>query len=299
MRNFEKLDETSLRAFYFAAETLSFTKAAKAAALTQSGISQHVAKLEENLNVSLFLRAGRKVQLTKSGSKLKKFVETYLDQVDDLLEDVRKETQLLKGQVRYAMPNSCLMTPHFPLLLKKRQQFADVDLKITICHTPEVIDLLLAGEIDFGFVTSKVAHNDVEFMEFAKEEYLLVSASKEILKMKSLADLKNQNFINYPGMDELFEKWQQQQFSRSKKLKMSDLKICGEINDLNAAITMAGHGVGLGVFPGHCISDSLAAGKLYSFKSVKNQNPIYIVKIKDQRMTSRVQKVLNSFWEMK
>jgi len=298
MRNFEKLDENSLRAFYFAAETLSFTKAAQAAALTQSGISQHIARLEESLGVSLFLRAGRKVQLTKAGDKLKTYVETYLDQVDDLLEDFRKETQELRGQVRYAMPNSCLMTPHFPDLLEKRKNFPGIDLKITICHSSQVIEMLLAGEIDFGFVTSTFENNEVELMEFAKEEYVLVSSNKEDVKIKNLAELKEWNFINYPGMDELFEKWQSQHFPRSSHLKMSDVKICGEINNLNGAVTMANYGVGIGIFPSHCIHQYLISGELKKYKGTENKNSIYIVKIKDHKVTTRVQKVLDTFWNM-
>lgn len=298
MRKFEKLDENSLRAFYFAAETLSFTKAAQAAALTQSGISQHIARLEEALGVNLFLRVGRKVQLTNAGNKLKTYVETYLDQVDDLLEDFRKETQELKGQVKYAMPNSCLMTPHFPILLEKRKSFQNIDLKITICHSSQVIDMLLAGEIDFGFITSASEHNEVEQKEFAKENYVLVSSNKDNLKFKNLTELKEQNFINYPGMDELFEKWQDQHFPRSNKLKITDVKICGEINNLNGAITMSKYGVGLGVFPSHCVQQYLSSGQLKKYKSAENKNSIYIVKIKNHKVTTRVQKVLDTFWEM-
>ena len=298
MRNFEKLDENSLRAFYFAAETLSFTRAAQAAALTQSGISQHVARLEETLGASLFLRAGRKVQLTKAGNKLKIYVETYLDQVDNLLEDFRQETQELKGQVRYAMPNSCLMTPHFSVLLEKRKKFPSIDLKITICHSSQVMEMLLAGEIDFGFVTSTFDHNEVELKEFAKEEYVLVSANKDDLKFKNLTELEEQNFIYYPGMEELFEKWQGQHFPRSNKLKISDVKVCGEINNLNGAIIMANCGVGIGVFPIHCVQQYLSSGKLKKYKATENKNSIYIIRIKDHKVTTRVQKVLDTFWDM-
>jgi LysR family transcriptional regulator, transcriptional activator of the cysJI operon len=298
MRNFEKLDENSLRAFYFAAETLNFTKAAEMAALTQSGISQHVSRLEQSLDVSLFLRANKKVQLTEAGHKLKRYVETYLDQVDGLLEEFRKEAKELKGRVRYAMPNSCLMTPHFPLLLEKQKEFDQVDLKVTICHSPQVIEMLVSGEIDFGFVTSKLKHNEVEFLEFGKEEYVLVSANKADLSFKSLADLKEMNFINYPGMDELFEKWQNEHYPRSNKLILNDVHISGEINNLNGAITMTLHGLGIGIFPSHCVQSYLNSGQLKKFKTSSHLNSIYIVKIKTQKATARVQKVLDTFWDM-
>ncbi|MEZ4742927.1 MAG: LysR family transcriptional regulator [Bdellovibrionota bacterium] len=298
MENFEKIDQISLRAFYFAAKTLSFTKAAQAAALTQSGISQHVARLEETLGVSLFLRVSRKVQLTEAGKKLKIFAESYLDQVSEFLENLHRDTQELKGLVRYAMPGSCLMTPHFPLLLNNRKDFLGIDLKVTLCHSPEVISLLLTGEIDFGFVTSRFESNEIEFLEFAKEEYTLVSAYKKDINFKSHADLKGIDFITYPGMDILFEKWQESCFPHCKKLKVSDLLVRGEINSLQGAITMAEYSVGAGIFPHHCVHDYLIAKKLRKYKSSSKMNSIYIVKIKDQKLTLRVKKVLDSFWSM-
>ena len=197
MRNFEKIDENSLRAFYFAAESLNFTRAAEAAALTQSGVSQHVARLEESLGASLFLRVGRKVQLTEAGSILKRFAEEYLDHVDSLLEQVRMEEQELKGLVRYAMPSSCLKTPHFPILLKAREKFSGVDLKVTICHSPEVVDHLLEGSVDFGFVTERPTHQSIEYKKFARHNTTAAASTGRVSHVNSSTSVDHLCKINY------------------------------------------------------------------------------------------------------
>ncbi len=302
MREFQKLDPTALKAFYYAAESLSFTKAADKAALTQSGISQHIAKLEEELGVNLFHRANRKVQLTVAGFKLKNFAEQYLDQIDEIFDSLRSEGAELRGQVRYAMPDSCLMTPHFSILLEKRNKFQNVSLHVTLCESYKVIDLLLNGDIDFGFVTTVAQHKDILYQEFVREEYVLVSHSEKLLKNLNLKDLKASHFIKYPGMDILFNSWRATYFSKSQNLQLNELNICAEMNSLSGAITMACHGVGLGVFPRHCVEAQLKNKDLFAFDSEtsrRSDHPIYIIQLVEKYQTARVRKVLDIFWDMK
>lgn len=302
MRDFQKLDPTALKAFYYAAESLSFTKAADKAALTQSGISQHISKLEGQLGTSLFLRANRKLSLTEAGAKLKIFAESYLDHLDSLFEILRSESQDLKGQVRYAMPGSCLMSPHFSILLKKRESFLGIDLDVRICHSEEVVELLLAGKIDFGFITTKTQHKEILAEEFVQEEYVLVGDTEKSVRFNGISELKEKGFISYPGMDVLFNSWQAAYFPKPQILDLQSFSIRGNINSLNGAITMVSHGVGLGVFPRHCIEKQLGQKTLFAFKGTplkQNENPIYIIQLSNTFPTARVRKVLDSFWEMK
>ncbi|HVV46870.1 MAG TPA: LysR family transcriptional regulator, partial [Bryobacteraceae bacterium] len=63
-------DVHQLRVFAAVAENLSFTKAADVTFLTQSAVSHQVARLEQNLGVTLFEREGRSVKLTPAGRAL-------------------------------------------------------------------------------------------------------------------------------------------------------------------------------------------------------------------------------------
>ena len=57
-----------LIAFEAAARHCSFTKAADELALTQSAVSRQVQALESQLEVSLFKREGRRIELTAAGA---------------------------------------------------------------------------------------------------------------------------------------------------------------------------------------------------------------------------------------
>ena len=154
MRDFHKLDLNALRAFYFATDTLNFTHAARRAGLTQSGVSQHIQKLESELGTSLFLRVKKELRLTEAGIHLKSFAEKYLDEVEGLLSHLQSKEKALSGLVRYAMPSSCLLSPHFEILLQKRKAFPNIDLSVNILYSEKVVEGLLQGLFDFGFVTN-------------------------------------------------------------------------------------------------------------------------------------------------
>lgn len=302
MREFKYLDPLSLKAFYAAATTQHFTRAAESCNMTQSGVSQHISRLEATLNVDLFVRSGRSVILSDAGLKLKNHIETYLDQTDEIFESLQREKFSPSGRVRYAMPASCLMTPHFTQLLERQPDFPQIDLDVTICHSDEVIQLLTANKIDFGFVTKRFESPDLHLTEFAHEEYVLVGSDAKDLKFSEAADLLHKKFISYPGMNELYDLWFESAFGKRKAIHFDQLRISGNINNLPGAITMARHGLGIGVFPRHCVYKELTQKQL-SAHTVKNREtalyPIYLARRRQARPLRRVETVLDIFMQMK
>jgi DNA-binding transcriptional LysR family regulator len=242
------------------------------------------------------------VLLTEAGRELLKYSEAYLDSLENLFENVQSQTSLFKGKVRYAMPDSCLFTPHFPLLLEKRQkEFPNVDLAVSICDSEEVLRLISKGEIDFGFVTKPVLDKSISAKEFAREEYVLVSHLKTEIALKTPMELMDIHFISYPGMDVLFDHWFASEFPRAKKIHLQDVKIVGEINSLRGAVTMVESGLGVAIFQKQCVSAQIERKTIfaYSGKADCPENPIYLVQPREHKQPARVQAVIDAFWEMK
>ncbi len=63
-------DWNQARAFLVTAETGSFSAAARAMHMTQPTLGRQVAKLEQDLDLVLFERIGRKLELTPAGRDL-------------------------------------------------------------------------------------------------------------------------------------------------------------------------------------------------------------------------------------
>lgn len=294
-------DSRYFKAFKLAADIGNFTRAAKLGGFTQSGVSQQVSKLEKQLGVQLFSRTGRQVGLTQAGRELRSFIDEYGDAVDGLVEKFHKERTEIKGQVRYAMPDSCLKTPHFGLLLKKRSRFSGISLKILLTNNQKITEKVLAEEVDFGFVTQRSDHPRLEYLVFAREQYVLVGLPKIIKNIKTAKDLKETDFIFYPGFEERFSVWRKHYYPLQTHLGPESLHVRGEINHMDGVTEMLNEEVGVTVIPLHCVSDPIKRGKLsvLSPHSKPAIGDIYIVTRRDQFIPRRVRVIMNAFLEMK
>ncbi|WP_229259627.1 LysR family transcriptional regulator [Duganella aceris] len=95
-----------LRYFSILAQELHFRKAADLAFITQPALSQQISKLEETVGVALFLRDGRKVELTAAGVMLQQELDKMFDQLQRALRLTReaaseREFRLSIGMVEY------------------------------------------------------------------------------------------------------------------------------------------------------------------------------------------------------
>jgi DNA-binding transcriptional LysR family regulator len=296
------LDPVSLRAFAFAARAENFTEAARHAALTQSGVSKHVAQLEDALQTRLFERLGRRVRLTPQGRLLLEYADQLQEETLGLRARLKGESADLNGEVRYAMPESCLYTPHFEkLLVERAKRFPEVTLRVEIKASEDVCAGLLAGTYDFGFLTRSLPHRDLEARVFARENYVLVGPSDEKRSVAEFSDCLEANWIEYPGMDLLFELWQAARFPRQKRrVALPQMKISASTDHMRAALVLAAKASAWGVFPRHCVSEALAEGRLreISGSRCKEEHPIYLVRRHESPTTARVQAVLDAFWKM-
>lgn len=239
--------------------------------------------------------------LTTAGRELLAFVDKYEDQVRSLQESLLGESVSLSGVVRYAMPESCLLSPHFSMLLKaKARQFPDVDLQVNLLHSEKVVEYLLKHEADFGFVTKSLPHPDVNYEPFCKEEYVLV-VSKSAPKVA----FDSARWIIYPGFDDAAEKWTRLQSKRDKAWPATmktkhQRSLSGQSNSLRAALSMVAHGMGVTISPRHCI-EAVSDGHLVKsvtdgFRIVENQ--IFIATLKTRLVPKRVQKTIDTFKAM-
>ncbi len=107
------IDLTKLQAFLYAAESLSFSEAAKQLHLTQPTISHHIKSLEQELGVELFIRSGSGPRLTDAGrlllpqaSKLIREANAVEQMMDSLQEKIVGQIQIACSTTtgKYVLP---------------------------------------------------------------------------------------------------------------------------------------------------------------------------------------------------
>lgn len=267
--------------------------------MTQSGISQHIRKLETRLGQSLFFRHQNRMHLSPAGMELRRFVETYLDGVDSLLDSLGHEANGPHGAVTFATPENCLHTDYYSRFLDVwKRDFPKINLKIRVHSSEEIVDLALACEIDFGFITKPLFKPGIELEKFMDEEYVLVAAKPIVSGSLTLEALKTAPFIGYYGMDSFFDHWVKAEIPRGAKLSYKALNFQAEVDCIDPAILMVKKGLGVSIFPRWWVQQFIQRGELCEYrprtlKTVPNQ--VFLLRAQGPPPTKRVRTVMDAF----
>lgn len=150
---------TSLRAFEAAGRHLSFTKAAAELTVTQAAISHQVKALEEHLDVALFLRLPRQLELTKAGKILLPVVRNSFDRIGESVARLNSEVSSKALTIRLAPSIAAKWLS--PRLDDFRRLHPDIDLSLNLGNEPadfrrQPIDIAITyGKGDWKGVVSE------------------------------------------------------------------------------------------------------------------------------------------------
>jgi DNA-binding transcriptional LysR family regulator len=140
------LDMDLLRSFAMIADLGSFTRAAERLHRTQSTISLHVKRLEEQLGQTLLRRNAHGVQLTGEGELLLTHAKEMLRINDEVIARIREPE--VAGVVRLGTPED-FATTHLPGVLSQfAQTYPGVSLEVTCDLTLNLLDRFRAGQFD-------------------------------------------------------------------------------------------------------------------------------------------------------
>ena len=87
---YARLPLNALRVFEAVASRLSFADAAEALHVTPAAVSQQIKSLEDYLQVQLFKRAGRRIELTAEGQQLLPGVRRGLDELEASMQHLKQ-----------------------------------------------------------------------------------------------------------------------------------------------------------------------------------------------------------------
>jgi DNA-binding transcriptional LysR family regulator len=133
-RHFDDLQLGSIELFCLAAETGSFTAAANAAGITPAAVSRTVARLEERLDVRLFIRTTRQMRLTEAGRGYFEQCRQALTQLVDAERAVSGSQSVASGRLRISVPTPYAHYRLFPLLPEFRQRFPQVQVDVHVSN---------------------------------------------------------------------------------------------------------------------------------------------------------------------
>jgi LysR family transcriptional regulator, transcriptional activator of the cysJI operon len=150
------------RIFHAVSQNQSFSKAAHELYMTQSAVSQAISKLENELDIQLFNRTSRGVELTTEGSLLSEHVKSALGMIQ-VAEDKLSEFKTLQtGQLRIGVGDTISRYFLLPYLETFHQAYPGINLNILNRTTSEIINLIKSGKVDVGICNLPVQDDQLQ-----------------------------------------------------------------------------------------------------------------------------------------
>ena len=168
--------------FLAAAEHGSFSAAAESLLMAQPSLSEQIRRLEAELGVPLFMRAGRGIELTEAGRLLRPHAERTLAEAQAAAESVREVRDMTGGTVAFGTFGSA----HHYLLARLvedfRRRHPHVRVRAIGQNSAEVADAVRDGQLEAGLVVLPVDDRGLSVTPAIEDELLYVSADPERLK---------------------------------------------------------------------------------------------------------------------
>ncbi len=179
-----------IRSFVAVFEQASFTGAAEREGATQSGISQHVKQLEDELGVQLFERHGRHVEATAAGRNYYNGCVIALRSLDTARHSIGEAP--LSGQVHIGLMPTFTRAILKPALEKFLELAPNVEISVIEAYSGVLTESTLRGDIDFAIVPAFEGTEGLSQQLIARDREVLVKArgkASDHLRPVRLADL--------------------------------------------------------------------------------------------------------------
>ena len=202
-----------LRYFVAVAEEAHITRAAERLGIQQPPLSQQIRALERELDVQLFRRKPRGVELTDAGQAFLERARAILDQVERAFATTRRTARGEQGRVVVGFTSSAPFHPFVPRVIRAFREISPlVSLVLEESGSSELVQGLHNEEIDAAFIRSPLA--DVVGLvvrPLLEEEMVVALPAGHALAKDSgalpLSALANETFILYkrPGGPGLYD----------------------------------------------------------------------------------------------
>lgn len=134
------------------------TRAAERLGIQQPPLSQQIRSLENELDVQLFRRKPRGVELTDAGAAFLEHVRPILAQVERASATTRRTARGEQGRVAVGFTSSAPFHPFVPRVIRAyREMSPHVSLVLEESGSGELVQALHSEEIDAAFIRSPIA----------------------------------------------------------------------------------------------------------------------------------------------
>lgn len=296
-----------LEAFVQVAEGGSFSKAAKELFLTQPTISAHIAALEKELNVRLFVRNTKEVSMSDDGRELYQYARQIIDlqkKIEERFESGKDGGKHLITIAASTIPAQYLLPK---VLIQFNEKYPQEQFKILETDSSKVVTQIVDHVADIGFTGTVLEKKHCRYIPFYKDELVIITPNTEKYRKLQEESVGNIKWI----MEEhiiMREEGSGTRKEAQKQLKHAgivtdNLKIIASIENQETIKKSVRQGMGISVLSKLATADEVEAGFMLAFpipKADKGRdiNLVYNKNYQLSRSAERFIKVVKEVYEI-
>ena len=144
------------------AEHQNFTKAAEKCFVTQPTLSMQIQKLEDQLDVQIFDRSKKPIELTEIGKKIVSQAKNIVNEADRIQDIVDQQKGFIGGEFKLGIIPT-IMPTLLPMFLKTFiKRYPKVKLKIEELTTEEIIQRINDGNLDAAIAATPLQNENIK-----------------------------------------------------------------------------------------------------------------------------------------
>jgi LysR family glycine cleavage system transcriptional activator len=197
---YDRLPLGALRVFEAVATHLSFSAAADALNVTPAAVSQQIKVLEGYIQVPLFRRSGRRVEITDEGLELLPAVRAGLEKLESAMQQIKHHRRA--GPLQITTFSSFLQTWVLPRIRSFRNKFPNIELRF---HTSrDVVDFSRSAH----HVGIRLGRGDYPNLHSEKilDDWLVPVANSDLIKQYGMIE-RGTDLGKYPLLESGDEPW--------------------------------------------------------------------------------------------
>jgi LysR family nitrogen assimilation transcriptional regulator len=247
------MDVRQLRYFVSIVDYGSLGKAAEKLYVAQPSLSQQMARLEEELGVSLLLRSNHGVTPTAEGDALYRHARLVLRQMEQLRQEVTKGAGAESGTVAVGLPTTMASVLAVPLFERIQDRYPGIRLQFFESMSGYLNELLANGRLDLAILFRESDTPGISALPVLDETlYLLgdpggdISPRSTTCALAKLAGVK----LVAPGVSNGLRLLIERTFSSQKV----ELNIVADIDSLPSMLLIAHSGRACTILPASALA---------------------------------------------
>ncbi|WP_304200801.1 LysR substrate-binding domain-containing protein [Flavobacterium alvei] len=184
---------TQLQYVLAVAEHKNFTLAADKCFVTQPTLSMQIQKIEEELNILIFDRTKKPIQLTAIGQKIVEQAKNIVNEAGKIKDIVEYQKGFIGGEFRIGIIPT-IMPTLLPMFLNNFiKKYPKIKLIIEELNTNEIITRLKNGHLDAAIAATPLEDEKIKEIVLYYEPFVAYVPTNNVISQKSEIEISDLN----------------------------------------------------------------------------------------------------------